>query len=100
MTPAQKAIAKKAEYFTQRVNQPYTDQDREALVGILKQIDGDATIWAVGIQEAFKKGGDAIDKLIDGLAAQAIDDFLTMNCVVGTQATIYLLRYFNTKNPA
>ena len=98
MTPAQKSIRRATLNWLARVGQPFTSSDRERLIYFLDKINTDS-IWTVAIKKVFQEHGD-IDKLIAALAAQAVDDPLTMSEIVGISATTLLLRYYDTKNPA
>jgi hypothetical protein len=59
------------------------------------------TLWGSAIKKAFRDEPDAttVNLLIEQLASQAIDDFVTMTEIVGITATLLLLRFYDAKNP-
>lgn len=100
MTPAQNAIEKKTSQLVHELGQPWRFSDLNKLAELLKECKHDS-IWGLAIQQIMAQEPDAarLESLLDGLANQAIDDFVTMTEIVGITATLLLLRYFDTKNP-
>lgn len=96
-TRSQEAIHRCAVTWMNRVAQPFSVDDLEKLLGILKHCESDS-IWGVAIRKVFKDGGD-MASLIVSLSSQAIDDPLTMAEIIGVNGTTLLLKYYDTKNP-
>lgn len=99
MSKVYHAIERKTRELISQVSQPFVNSDYVRLVEILQKVDGSGSIWGAAIKKVFDDGGQRIDTLINDLAGQAVDDFLTMSDIIGTKGTILLLRYYNTKNP-
>lgn len=100
-TTAQKAIVKKMTALIDDLERPWTVYDLERLRHLLSKVKSDS-LWGAAISQVFEsKPPDAyrLNKLIEQLASQAIDDFVTMVEIVGITATLLLLRYYDTKNP-
>ena len=96
-TPAQRAIDKKLTNLIAEMDRPFSDQDMDNLKDRLRLVRADS-LWGTAILKVFKDGGN-VEALIDNLASQAIDDFVTMTEIVGITATLLLLRYYDKTNP-
>jgi hypothetical protein len=76
-------------YLMERVEKPLSCLEEAALVESLEAVRGTG-IWNHAIQNAVRE--NLIADLIPDLAAQAVDDPLTMHCVLGLDGLALLLR--------
>lgn len=103
ITPAQKAIADFAIQYSRELTLPLSVSEKNYLVRLLAELpasipEKDQSIWVVTIKMFFAQtvhGDSDIKQLLDGLADQCVDDFMTMAFIIGRQATTYLLRWKN-----
>lgn len=86
----QQAIIARMNELLREVGQPYGDRERGTLINLLREVNRE-TLCGEAINDTFEKGL-CVDTLIEGLAQQAADDFITMIGIVGHHATILLLR--------
>jgi hypothetical protein len=89
MTTAQKSLRNKMLYIMERVQKPLSCLEEAALIESLEAVRGTG-VWHHAIQKAVSIG--CATELIPLLASQAVDDPLTMHCVMGLDGLILLLR--------
>lgn len=90
LTKAQTALHKKMGQILEEIGKPITKDGMATLENLLKANKHDS-LWGLAIRRVFNDDGDKA-KLITMLADQAMDDPFTMQCIVGMDATILLLR--------
>jgi hypothetical protein len=98
MNKAQQIIAEKMNYMIAQVGDgPLSSWEEGDLLDILQKMQHGKSIWAQAIRGHFQQDPEKRNdwELINGLANQCRDDLLTMVCVVGQAALIYLLRTLN-----
>ncbi len=72
-----------------------TEMDHTQLVLLLKKARGES-VWHQAIRSVLQHPHDlGLPDLIDQLASQANDDPVVMSRIVGWDATILLLRFYN-----
>lgn len=100
-TPAQEAINKKAASLICEMEQRWSPLDLERLLFYLKKCRNTGP-WGMAIMEILSHevpDASKVNHLIDSLSKQAADDFVTLTEIVGSQATVLLLRYYDKKTP-
>jgi hypothetical protein len=76
-------------YLMERVQKPLSCLEEAALIESLEAVHGTG-VWHHAIQNAVRE--NLVADLLPDLAAQAVDDPLTMHCVLGLDGLILLLR--------
>lgn len=99
MKPSHKAIYTKAAALVTQLDQPWYASDLERLVHYLRKCKHGSP-WGIVIRDILSvpvPDANVLNSMIDNLSKQAVDDFVTMTEIVGSDATILLLRYYDKK---